>query len=293
VTVAPDFDPALGMTLRTARRLLAHTFARVPRSAAAELGIDLSDFAGASLSGDEQRELFTAGPLYLAAQLESAGLNEAVDAMAGLYISGALPLARGTAANRFADLWEHRHTRFTAAERAALFARIFGDAAPTVMAGNAPVNSDFRSLLIDLVHILARSGADPGYGSAVIRQAVDDLARNLAPRLSSTPEMSAHELLDGLEAALALFREPDVQRAVQANNARMAVTTAVQRFVGPRVSLDIALDRGGTGQVLLGWVATVAAAPARPSLTVPEPIIEAAAAWARATLQAMPAGSGS
>jgi hypothetical protein len=73
----------------------------------------------------------------------------------------------------------------------------------------------------------------------------------------------------------------------------MAVTAAVQRFVGPRVSLDIALDRGGTGQVLLGWVATVAAAPARPSLTVPEPIIEAAAAWARATLQAMPAGSGS
>ena len=60
--MAPDFDPALGMTLRTARRLLAHTFARVPRGAAAELGIDLRDFAGASLSGDEQRELFTAGP---------------------------------------------------------------------------------------------------------------------------------------------------------------------------------------------------------------------------------------
>jgi hypothetical protein len=198
VTVAPDFDPALGMTLRTARRLLAHTFARMPRSAAAELGIDLSDFAGASLAGDEQRELSPPARYIWPPQLESAGLNEAVDAMAGLYISGALPLARGTAANRLADLWEHRHTRFTAAERAALFARIFGDAAPTVMAGNAPVNSDSRSLLIDLVHILARSGADPGYGSAVIRQAVDDQAHNLAPRLSSIPEMSAHELPDGL-----------------------------------------------------------------------------------------------
>ena len=292
--MAPDFAPALGPVLRTARWLLACAVAGVPRTAAAaELGIDVSDFSGASLSGDEQRELFTAGPLYLAGQLESAGLNEAVDVMAGLYVSGSLPLGRGTAANRLADLWEHRHTRFTAAERAALFARIFGDVAPTVMAGQAPVNSDFRTLLIDLVHALSRSGTDPGYGSAVIGQAIDDLARNLAPRLSSIPEMSAHELLDGLQAALALFREPDVQRALQASNARVAATSAVQRFVGSRMPLDIALERGGAGQVLLGWVATVAAAPARTSLSPPVPIIEAAVSWARATLQAMPTGSGS
>jgi hypothetical protein len=292
VTVAPDFAPAPGPLLRTARRLLARTIADGPRppSAAAQ-GIDLSDFAGASLSGDEQRELFTAGPLYLAAQLESAGVSEAVDTMAGLYVSGALPLARGTAANRLADLWEHRHTRFTAAERGALFARIFGEAAPVVMAGRTPVNSDFRTLLIDLVHVLATSGTDPGYASAIIGQAVDDLARNLAPRLSSIPEISAHELLDGLQAALALFREPDLQHAVQASNARGAVTTAVQRFVGSRVPLDIALERGGAGQVLLGWVAT-AAGPARPSLAPPVPVIEAAMSWARATLQAIPAGSG-
>jgi hypothetical protein len=254
-------------------------------------GIDLADFTGPSLSNDEQRDLLTAGPLYLAAQLDSAGLSEVTDTMSGLYVTGALPLPRGAVSNRLTELWERRHTRFTAAERTSLFARLFGDPASTPLAGSAPVNAGFRGAMIDLVHAVATTAQDPGYGAALLGDAAEAVARNLAPRLDSVPERAAHDLLDALEVALALFREPDLLRALGAPDPRLAVTLAVQRYLGPRPSLDIALARGSAGQVLLGWVATVEASSARGTLVPPAPVVTAAITWARATIQTTPVRS--
>jgi hypothetical protein len=276
------FASELGVALRAATRLLTHA------AAAAEgvPGIDLDDFGPVAVSAADRRDVLAGAPLYLAAELESAGVIEACDTMAGLFVSGALPILSGPAAEQLEGLWEGRHGRYTGAERAALFARLFGAPGRAVLAGSSPVNREFPALLGELAVAVAGSASDPVFSAAALARASGALIENLAPRLATVPDRVEHDALDALRVALAVFRQPDVQHALGASDARHAVDSAVRRFIGPRSPLEAALARGAAGQVLLGWVAT-----SFDAATVPPAVLDAAIRWARATSASTSAGS--
>lgn len=115
-------DPTLLRTLAQAmdavRQLSARRAARA--GALAELGdIDLPDTAPTT---EDAQHLEVIAPLYLAHELEQAGLLRTGELVAGLFASGAITQPLGPSAQLIADFWRGRRERLAEAERQQLFA---------------------------------------------------------------------------------------------------------------------------------------------------------------------------
>src|SRR5712691_6383604 len=120
-------------------------------------GIDLPP---ESSSPADQQSLRGLASMYLASELEGAGLVPAVEALAGDV---------GPAGAMLVEFWRTRSQRFTAAERQAFFGRLFGHAAGPTLAGPGGRNDEFEGLMINLTEAIHKlyptSVVDPGGGS--------------------------------------------------------------------------------------------------------------------------------
>src|SRR4051812_8595830 len=122
-TIAPVADALLASALSTGGRLVARATEPHLTVALDQLGdIDIPEPVSAHIDEAQLRALAT---LYLAADLEAAGLIQSVEALAGLASTG-LSIDLGGAEPMLADWWRRRHERATAAERSAFFSRLFG-----------------------------------------------------------------------------------------------------------------------------------------------------------------------
>ena len=128
----PSPTRLLASALSASERLVARATAPGLAFALDQLGdIDIPEPAAARIDKAQLRALAT---LYLAADLESAGIIPAVEALAGLASTGAVSIDLGGAEPLLADWWRRRHDRVSAAERNAFFSRLFGTASGPVAA---------------------------------------------------------------------------------------------------------------------------------------------------------------
>jgi hypothetical protein len=287
-TFAPAPQPlVLAPTLEDALALAAELVERADALAGAlDLdGIDLPDLGGGEVDAARLQAL---PPLYLASELEEARLVPAAETLAALYVSGGIAADVGEAGDLLVDLWRARNERFNREERQAFFRRLFGGSSggPS-LAVDEPANDDFEGLLIDLaaaIHRLDPAGGS-GLGDAVaLRTSATLVGASLSSRRAGIPEPAARELLAAVREALAIFKQPQIQRAVGALGPWGAVGAVAQRYLREEVEVPLHVERARTGLVLLAWLAETASGGGSPA-GLPSPEVRAAAqTWLEATL---------
>jgi hypothetical protein len=256
---ALDRSLALGWRLVGAAEIFASQFAQPNLGA-----IDLPPVVGTAA---DRTHLQTVAPLYLAAELEAAQLVPAVETLAGVFANGGLTADLGPAARLLTTFWQGRHQRFAARERQAFFARLFGAGpGPTLAVGGMPrdqagINSAFEPLLIDLAEALYQYKPAPFAGlyvdEAPLRAAARQLAANLLPRSGGIATFAARDLLGLLRDALAILKQPLVQRAVRARGVWETVRAVTSQYARQTVEIAPRVERGKSGLLILTWLAEV------------------------------------
>jgi hypothetical protein len=279
----PSFEQTLALALR-----LAHA------APGAALALDLEPIdLPPALGGDVDRAaLVAAAPLYLAAELESARLLPSAEVLAGLFMSGGWPAQLADAdVALLTAFWRERHRRFSAEERDAFFARMFGRASRARLALPDASNGAFEGLLLDLAEALFNFDPPAGLRAppaspALLLGAVARLAENLAGRGRGVPAAAAAELVGAVNSALAIFKAPAVQAALGARGVWSAVRSAAHRYLDEDVDVGAHVERGRSGVLMLAWLAEAAPAVGSggaPAAPAPE-VVAAAGAWLRTTL---------
>jgi hypothetical protein len=273
----------LEQALRVAAGLAAAAEADVLQLALPPLEpIDLPPIVGEP--GDQAR-LRQVPPLYLASELETAQLLPAAEALAGVYASGGVDV-EGRAGELLLSFWRRRHDRFSADERGAFFARLFGAPGPA-LAGHGAVNEAFEGLLLGVAQALAELGTPPLPPAEVaLRAAASDLAANLTSRTSGIPEPAARTILGEIGEALALFKEQPLQVALGERSPWGALRSAAQRYLRVDAPIEECVSRGKDGMVILSWLAeAVTSLDVSSALREPDAATTAAAVdWIQASL---------
>ena len=178
----------------------------------------------------------------------------AAETLAALYVSGGIAGDLGEAGDLLVGLWRSRNDRFNREERQAFFRRLFGGGSgdgPS-LAVDEPTNEDFEALLIDLaasIHRLDPEGRS-GLGDAVaLRTSATLVGASLSDRRVGIPEPAARELLAAVNEALAIFKQPPIQRAVGALGPWSAVAAVTRRYLREQVEVPLHVERARTGLV--------------------------------------------
>src|SRR5712692_4500051 len=245
-----------------------------------------------SSSPADQQSLRGLASMYLASELEAAGLVPAVEALAGAFESGGLAGDVGPAGAMLVEFWRTRSQRFTVAERQAFFGRLFGHAAGPTLAGPGGRNDEFEGLMINLTEAIHKlyptSVVDPGGGSdAGVRAVAEELAANLLPRASGMAAFAGKEVLRSVHEAIQILKVPQLQLALRARSLWGAVQAVAASAGRPAEPATDHVERGEAGMVVLSWLADVL-----PQLTgfggaiVPNgsPVISAATTWLQSGL---------
>jgi hypothetical protein len=286
-------DQAMERSLALSQRLVGHARAFAAQLGLPELGdIDLPPIGG---SAADQAGLRAAAALYLASELESARLVPAMEVLAGVYATGALPVEVGPAASMLLGVWRHRNQRFGRPEREAFFARLFGRSGGPGLATSSGGGSNerFETLLLDLCESLYRLQSSfprdhPDRGSQVaIAVAAQYLISNLSPRSRGMTVYAAGDMVTAIRDAVAIFSEARVQSAVGASSMWGAVRNTTRDYLNEEVDLDAHVRRGQSGQVLLAWLAHAApqlGLSSSPTVEPDEPVVSAAVSWLQVSL---------
>src|SRR5206468_2368238 len=159
------------------------------------------------------------------------------------------------------------------------------------LAGHGAVNAGFESLLLDVAQALVELQPQSPYGplpaaEMTVRAAAADLAGNLTSRASGIPEPAAATILQAIAEALAIFKEPALQEALGVHAPWAAVRTAAQRYLQTDPQIQLHVQRGKDGMVVLSWLAE-AVPTLDTSRTLARPdaaTIAAATGWLQASL---------
>lgn len=231
-------------------------------------------------------------PLYMAAELEEARVIPLVETIAALAATGGLRGDVGVASTQLVNFWRTRSRRFTASERSALFSRLFGMHSEALLAGDDAQNRVFESLFIDLAEAIYKTEPSHLPGSRVVAQmpvrlAATQLIANLAARGHGMTTFAGRELMQTVEDALAILKQPNVQQALGGASLWAAVTVGVRRYLREDIDVASHVVRARSGTQILAWLIGVLPQlddPASDLLTPEHPIIADAAAWLQASL---------
>jgi hypothetical protein len=255
------------------------------------IDIDLPPGADAQI---DQAQMRAIASLYLASDLETAGVLPAVETLAGLTRSGAIGVDLGPATAMLQAFWKARNDRATPAERGAFFARLFGTQvgpAPTSAAG---VNAEFEDHMLDLCEALYKLdelAVNPTYGGtaqqARVRAAAQGLAANLVHAGGGITAFFAQEILQSLKEALAILAVPQLRAVMRAHDTWAAIT-GIYRLAGQAAADPTPYARRGkAGMTVLAWLAEAApllGEPAQPLVGLDHPVIGAAVEWMETSL---------
>ena len=289
MTDAPDReDRELQDALERAARLT--TQAAGVAVALADFDIELPPSSAVQV---DQAQLRAIAGLYLASELEAAGVTPAVEAMAGLS-GGGMNLDLGGAAGLVRTFWRARNERPSPAERQAIFARLFGDESGAADA-DGEGNDSFELDLIELTEALYKLdelAQNRTYGGLPqqtrVRRAAERLIEGLVAASGSLTVFVAQELLQTLKLALAILQHADVRRALRARDTWDAVAAAARIARLPRTQPRLRATRGKAGMTILAWLADAAphlADTGQPLLALDHPVIPAAIDWLEAALE--------
>jgi hypothetical protein len=245
-------------------------------------GIDVPPALGPRI---DQAQLRAIASLYLASDLENAGVVPAAEALAALGRTGGLGVDLGGGAALLAQFWKSRNDRATPEERATCFARLFG-------AGEADGSFDEAMLeLCEALYKLDERASNATYGGIAqqtrVRVAAERLVSQLVTTSGGITVFLAQEVLQGLRVALAVLGSPDVRGAFGARDV-WAVIAAVNRLARlHRADPRPYVRRGKAGMIVLAWLADAAIHledRAVALVGLDHPVIPAAIDWMQAAL---------
>lgn len=289
-TIAPVADALLASALSTSARLVARATAPHLTVALDQLGdIDIPEPVAAHIDQAQLRALAT---LYLAADLESAGLIQSVEALAG-FASAGVGIDLGGAEPLLAEWWRRRHERASAAERAAFFSRLFGTASGPVAADAEP-NVQFEDRMLELCEALYKLDeiptGDPYGGSmqqARVRRAARALTENLGDAGGGIMAFMAGEIVGALRQAFAIIGHPDLRGAFAARDV-WGVVAGIARVARRPVNPPAPhVRRGKAGMTVIAWLAEVSeqlGSVGGPLVAIGHPVVGSAIDWIEATL---------
>ncbi|WP_321812653.1 hypothetical protein [Burkholderia sp. BCC1985] len=288
--IVPPADAGLAAAIRSGERLVERATAHGLAFALDELGdIAIPDPVAARVDKAQLRALAS---LYLAADLEPAGVIPAVEALAGLSASGAVGVDLGGAEPLVANWWRHRAEKLAAGERAAFYARLFGTAYGPA-AADAERNVQFEECMLVLCEALYKldetPGADPGGDpgrQARVRNAARALAQNLGAACTGVTAFMAGEIVGMLRDAFAILGHVDLRHGFAARDIWGVVAGIGRLSRLPPAQPAAYVRRGKAGMTVIAWLADVADAlgGASPLLRTDNPVIASAADWIEATL---------
>ncbi len=219
------------------------------------------------------RELLAPVPaLYLAFELDAAGLLRTGELVAGLFAAGTINAPLDAAVGRaLHDFWRARQQRLNEQERAHLFAQVF----------EAGFERRLRRLCEALVALADNAGIEDLRENVGLETAAAALADGLWPALSGMAAFAARDVVDAIEAALRFLRERSLQLAFGARDlwSLVAMTNGAQG--GDAGVARDHVERGRQGMVVLRWWADHAAHGARLDLADAQAgsVIGAAERW--------------
>jgi len=282
--------PPLAGSLGLADRLISAAEAVILRPRSATPGdIELPPVVGAQT---DQAQLRTVSPLYLCSELENAQLLPVAEKLAGLFALGGLQTDPGRGGPLLSTFWQKRNERFTAPEREALFARLFGSSDGSPADGTEARGEEFLPQMVELAGALNHLSSDPIYGRTTsaeeaVRVAAETLASNLVPRAGGIALFAAREITNSVREAVAILEIPSVQAIVGQHTLWGAVSMMSRLYLGAEPDVMNHLDAGRAGALILAWVAEISPSvensPAA-SLVPDQSVISASATWLTATM---------
>ena len=256
------------------------------------IGIELPPGSASTADAGQLRAIAS---LYFAAELDAAGIVAAAESLAGLHGAGSSTATMlGSAAAEVAHFWEGRHTRATAAERQALFARLFG-ADTGIAAADHPGNDAFQTDMIELTEALYKldeAADNRQWGGIAQQMRVRTVAARLIDGLTAAAGgltvFMAQDLLATLKQALTIFRHADLRLALHAHDMWGAVAGALRLARQPATQTALHATRAGAGMTVLTWLADAAphlGGEQGPLVALDHPVIPAAIEWLEVSLK--------
>lgn len=252
--------------------------------------IELPPSAAVQVDRAQMRAL---GALYLAADLEPAGIISSVETLATLSATGAINVDLGPVAEPLHTFWRARNERPGPTERAAFYGRLFGSSFGSVGADGI-ANREFETLMLELCEAMYRMDERQMVSShldtasnARIRSAARRLLGNLVRAGGGVTPFLAAELMTALKQALAILKHMHLRQVFAARDI-WDVVTAIQRQArirsgDPRVFVE----RGRAGMTIIVWLAEAAQKLrqyGQPLIAPQDPIILSAVNWLQASL---------
>jgi hypothetical protein len=270
---ARRIDPGLLRALAQAVDAVRAAATREKRRAhaLAELGdIDLPD---AAPTAEDAQHLDVIAPLYLAQELEAAGLLRTAELIAGLFASGAISEPLGPTAGLIAAFWKTRSERLSAAEREQLFAQVFEPQ------GFDPL---MRALCDALTRPLVDSlGTFDVHARVAMQEAGESLGAWLAPHAVGMALFAADDILKALAQATHFLRDRMLQSAFGVHDLWTLLET-VSRTQGVSAGqIRSHVELGRQGATVLAWLARVLARSEAldPNSAQAQQVIAAAEGW--------------
>lgn len=283
-------EPALDREIAAASRLAERAAVLSLQLGGEPWSIELPP-AGASAA--DRAALRAAAALYFAAEVEATLLIRAVEAFAGLVVSGGISADLGPAAPLLVDFWKRRRDRLTHGEREALFARLFGSPGGAELAEENPRNTSFERLLFGLAEAISRLEAHPTFGPGPVEPvrlqvAAKELASNLASRSAGIAAYAARETVSAIREAVAISQRREPQAALGARSAWDWVRAVSARFLGRTANVSAHVGRARSGMSMLAWLADASSSlddpPSRLASSVGPGLVSAAIEWMQSTL---------
>lgn len=263
--------------LAHAERLVGHAYTRSFALALDGLG-NLQLPAVSAV--DDQAHLRTLASLYLASQLEQAGLLPAVELLAGFGAGADLTADLGSASYKLMDFWRHRKERFSVEERRGLYERLF--------------DPDFENLMIGLCEALYKLdegvlqlGRSNPLQQEKVRTLGDELSERLLNHSTGESMFAATDILASVRTATEILKDPHVEHAYGANSIWTTVAAILRRHGSAAGDPVPFVVRGKAGLTILSWLASADAVlktSRQPLLGVDNPVIGAAVDWLQSSL---------
>jgi hypothetical protein len=278
--LAPDDGHDLDEALRQSANLVA---------AASGLAVALEDIGTIDLppalgTKIDQAQLRAIASLYLASELENAGVVPAVETLAGLGRSGGLAIDLGSAAPLVAQYWKSRNERATPEERAQCFSRLFG------MEGEAGPGTGrgFDEAMLEMCEALYKLDEGAGISQQTrVRIAAERLVEQLVSASGGITVFLAKEVLQALRDALVILANPALRGAFGARDV-WGVVAAIDRMSRTqRGDARLFARRGKAGMTVLAWLADAAVHLEDQTamlVGLDHPVIAAAVDWMEAAL---------
>ena len=283
---AASLDSSLRRAETLVAKAVAFTFALDENPA----GIDLPPASGAFIDHAQLRAI---AALYLASELETAGVVPAAENLMRLQRTGSLDIDIGGATPLLERFWLARNERATTAERQSFFSGLFGGVTATT-SDSAP-HAEFEDRLIDLCEALYKldeQASNTSWGGvaqqARVRTAAGRLLDELARHMGGMTAFFASEVLSTLKEALRIVTHADVRAAFRSRTPQDVIAAICRRVRQPAPGdLDLHARRGESGMTILAWLADATqllAGEQRPLLGIDHPVIAAAVDWLEVSL---------